>query len=75
LSRFYLTRLRFGLRRWICLDYSKPEHYRVVALQGSASSYDSRDLAESAARFLGGPEQGFEVYEEGKVPEGMVVKG
>lgn len=75
LKRYFITHLRFGIRRWIRLDYTKPEHYRVVHLQESAASYERRELAEAVARFLGGTEQGFEVYEEGKTPEGVVIRG
>lgn len=59
---YYLTHRRFGIRRWIKLDYSRPEHYRVVHLQENASRYHDREVAEGAIRFLGGEPEGFELF-------------
>lgn len=74
-EQYILSHKRFGIRRFIRLDYSRPEHYRVVLLPGNASAYRDRELAERAVRFLGGETQGFEIYQAVMVPEGMVIRG
>ncbi len=62
--RYYLIRQSGSLRRYLKVDYSRPEHYRVVSGPEFATCYDDQEAAEATARFLGGERLGIRVKRE-----------